>query len=173
MVASVTTLNTVFTSSDPFIVESDETKPAPKTNDTLLTPPAPAADASDIANVFSPPASISQLTPLVANVVLTEQAREKPLILQDPNPPLDNSPLGTLAALDDILARSLSSDKKPGPERPSFLEESGDPANFSEESGDSSREAAHAAAVEAYKAATFAAQQPQQSYITSAIDISA
>lgn len=173
MVASVNTLNTVFTSSDPFIVESDETRPAPKTNSTLLTPPVPAGEVSNIANIFSPPASISQLTPLVANVILTEQAREKPIILQNPNPPPDNSSLGTLEALGDILNRSLAPPKDEGPEKPFFLEEGGGPNSFIDNTDDTSHQAEISSALEAYKAATLTAQQPQQAYMTSAIDISA
>lgn len=108
MVAGVNTLTTVLNAASPFIVTgSDQTQPASGTNTTLLTPPSDSAAVADIANVFTPPASISTLATTTASVLLTEQAREKPVILEDPNPPLDTSSLGNLDIYDELLSTPL------------------------------------------------------------------
>lgn len=104
MVAGVNPSSSVFNVSSPFILTtSDETAPDPKTSATVLTPQANPSSIADIANIFSPAADISKLSPSAANVLLTEQARQRPVILQDPAPRAELAGLGTLDIYGDLL----------------------------------------------------------------------
>lgn len=170
MVAGVHPSSTVFNTSSPFIVASDETRPEEKAP-TILTPPQDFSAEADTANAFFPPASIAQLTSDTASVVLTEQAREKPIILQDPNPPLDTSSFGSLNLFDELLSESL--DKPPeaeGQSTTSFL-------SLQENREDDSASDTPSPAAEfttasvAYETAQLSA--PKQDYATSTLDIAA
>lgn len=104
MVAGVNPSNNVFSVSSPFILTtSSETTPDPKTSATILTPQANASSIADIANIFSPAADISKLSPSATSVLLTEQARQKPVILQDLAPRAETAGLGTLDIYGDLL----------------------------------------------------------------------
>lgn len=121
MVAGVNMLTTVFSASSPFIVaDGSQTSLPAKTAPTLLTPKQDSAQVADIANVFTPAANISALASQTASVILTEQAREKPIILQNPNPPLDNSPLGNLDIYEELLTTPLVPENSRNTEDNSF-----------------------------------------------------
>lgn len=125
MVAGVNSSTTVFNASSPFIVaDSKQTSVTAKTETTLLTPKKDSSQIADIANIFSPAADISSLAPQSASVVLTEQAREKPIILQNPNPPLDNSPLGNLDIYKELLTAPLTPEEDKGKTDNSFIKPS-------------------------------------------------
>lgn len=171
MVAGVNPSSTVFNTSSPFIVASDETQATQKTEPTILTPPQDSSALADTANAFFPPASIAQLTSDTASVVLTEQAREKPIILQDPNPPLDTSSLGSLNLFDELLSERLDAPPEAeGQSTTSFLSLQED--NKDDSASDTATPTSEfTTASVAYETAQLSA--PKQDYATSTLDIAA
>lgn len=134
MVAGVNSLTTVFSTSSPFIVNSGQTDAAPKSQSTILTSTKNQSSTADIANVFSPAADISKLSSEASSVLLTAQAREKPVILQDPKPKIENNSLGNLDLLDELLSESLNPQREqqaPVQERsPTFAPQSDSASDF-------------------------------------------
>lgn len=194
MVAGVNTSATVLSSSSPFILPgSDETKAESKSSLSLLTPAPDTEAASNIANVFTPPASISQLTPSTANVLLAVQEESIPSNFQpppaaEPKPKPDTSSFGnfrhTLDFLDEIYSDNLNSvklyepDKKDDTEDPDNTDKNN---NFSadDDAGRQSlpsvtpEKSEFTAAIESYTAIVQKQAAPRADYAASAVDISA
>lgn len=115
MASGLNPLTTVLDAVSPLIVgNSEETAITPKTEATLLTPRgATSPGLVDRANTFAPPANIDLLAPSASSVLLTEQAREKPVILQN----LDSraqpafKPLGNFDIYRELLDKAFAPGK--------------------------------------------------------------
>lgn len=115
MASGLNSLTTVLDAVSPLIVgNSAETAVTPTTLASLLTPRgATNPQLVDKANTFAPPANIDLLAPSSSSVLLTEQAREKPLIVQNLGTRQQPSfkPLGNLDIYRELLDKSFTPGK--------------------------------------------------------------
>lgn len=84
MVAIVSASTTVLSASSPYLVPGSEKDAKKKQAEpTTLTPGASNSAAANIAYSFSPAGSLELLSRPASSVLLTQQARQKPAILEN------------------------------------------------------------------------------------------